>query len=412
MTPKPAHPASSLQRRQVSVLFCDMVDSTTLADRLDAEDYRDILRYFQGLCESVIEGYDGYVGQFLGDGLVAYFGHPKTSEDAAERSIRAALELIDRIGTVTTGGATLQARLAIATGIVLVGDSLGRRAARQTAITGKVPVVASRLQQLAPPMTLVIADSTKRLAEDVFDFIDFGSHQLKGLPDPIHAWQVARERPVSWRFDAQAPTSSRSLIGREDELSSLTDAWAAAAAGDTRAFVVVGEAGIGKSALAAALRDRVASVGGRWIAMQTSQRHIDSPFHPVVSALRDRLGRDLFLDPISRRDELDARADQFGFGAANSRLIQLLIDFDMKSGPTPALISIAGASPSQIIFNAFQTAAANGGTLLILEDAHWADHSTVDLISRLSAARIPGLMILVLSRESVPWMTAADSIVI
>ena len=110
-------------------------------------------------------------------------------------------------------------------------------------------------------MTLVIADSTKRLAEDVFDFIDFGSHQLKGLPDPIHAWQVARERPVSWRFDAQAPTSSRSLIGREDELSSLTDAWAAAAAGDTRAFVVVGEAGIGKSALAAALRDRLARRG-------------------------------------------------------------------------------------------------------------------------------------------------------
>src|SRR5215471_8222414 len=225
-TPQTSQLAGSAERRQLTVMFCDLAGSTALSARLDPEDMRDIMSAYHHRCTEVIGRSGGFVAKYMGDGVLAYFGYPQAHEDDAERAVRCGLALVDPAFRLPTShGATLQVRIGIATGVVVVGDLIGEGAAQEQGVVGETPNLAARLQTLAEPGQVVIAPSTRRLTGGLFEYRDLGQVVLKGLADPIQTWQVLAASTVQSRFEAQHETSLAPLVGREEELELLLRRW-------------------------------------------------------------------------------------------------------------------------------------------------------------------------------------------
>jgi len=228
--PSSPHPGSGgAERRHLTVLFCDLVDSTELANSRDPEDLGELVSAYQGVCKSAIERYEGFVARYVGDGVLAYFGYPQAHEEDAERAVRAGLGIIDGIRKLNVrlaeGGVELRVRIGIATGSVVVGDIIGERTSEESAVLGRTPNVASRLQGIAQPDTVVIAPETRRLALDYFEYRDLGEQALKGLSAPIHAWQVLGERATEGRFEVRQMSGTTPLVGRTEELALILRRW-------------------------------------------------------------------------------------------------------------------------------------------------------------------------------------------
>jgi class 3 adenylate cyclase len=209
------------ERRQLTVMFCDLVRSTALSARLDPEDLREVIAAYHRAVADVVIGFDGFVAKYMGDGVLVYFGYPRAHEDDAERAVRAGLSVVDAIGRLDVKSAQLQARVGIATGLVVVGDLIGEGSAQEQSVVGETPNLAARLQALAEPDAIVIAAGTRRLIGDLFDYRDLGDVEVKGVAAPVPAWQVLRPSVVASRFEALRGSALTSLVGRDEELDLL-----------------------------------------------------------------------------------------------------------------------------------------------------------------------------------------------
>ena len=217
----PRHPAadqaaSTAERRQLTVMFCDLVGSTELSARLDPEDLREVIAAYHRAAADVVAGFDGFVAKYMGDGVLAYFGYPRAHEDDAERAVRAGLGLMDAVGRLDVKSIELQARVGIATGLVVVGDLIGEGSAQEQSVVGETPNLAARLQALAEPGAVVIAAGTRRLVGDLFEYRDLGAVEMKGIAGPVPAWQVLRPSAVASRFEALRGSALTPLIGRDE----------------------------------------------------------------------------------------------------------------------------------------------------------------------------------------------------
>ena len=383
---QPAADSTGAERRQVTVVFSDLVDSTALARELDPEDLSRLLERYRAACTSVIARYDGHVAQYLGDGILAYFGYPTAQEHAAERAVRAGLEMVAEVGRLARpGGAVLQGRVGIATGLV-VADAHGSEG--EQTVVGDTPNLAARLQSVAEPGTVLASASTHQLTADFFEYVFAGAHEVKGFREPVAVWRVLGASAVESRFIAARAAIAAPIIGRDRELTYLDDAWRRAVAGDGHLVLVSGEAGMGKSRLLEALAERVRDQPHRLLRAQCSPYHANIALYPFIQLLRLRL--DL------RRDARDAenleRVDRMltHIGQASAQARALLAEL-LGLQPPPG-VAIPEMTPTQrknatlAVIEAFLVAPLDGSTVLLLvEDLHWSDPTTQALIERLLA---------------------------
>src|SRR5271168_1819216 len=283
--PTPTSPDVA-ERRQLTVMFCDLVGSTAMSARLDPEDMREVIRAYQGACSGAVARYDGFVAKFMGDGVLAYFGFPRAHEEDAERAVRAGLDITAVVAKLETrANEKLEVRIGIATGIVVVGDLVGQGSAQEQAVIGDTPNLAARLQALAEPGAVVIAESTRRLLGGAFELKPLGSQVLKGFDAPVPAWMALREAENVSRFEASRSQRLTPFVGREHEVALLLDRWRDAAEGEGRVALLSGEAGIGKSRILAALRERIGNERHVLMRYQCSPHHVNDAFYPITSQI-------------------------------------------------------------------------------------------------------------------------------
>jgi predicted ATPase/class 3 adenylate cyclase len=385
------------QRRQLTVMFCDLVGSTTLSARLDPEDMHQVISAYQSCVAGLIGRYDGTVVRYLGDGVLAYFGYPQAHEDDAEQAVRAALAIVEAVAGLETGVATaLAARVGIATGTVVVGDLLiGQRGAREQSAVGDTPNLASRLQVLAEPGTVVICAHTRRLSSEFFDFRDLGRVALKGWAEPVAAWQVLRAAGVESRFEARHRKRLPQPLGREEEIERLLHRWQQAVMGHGRVVVLTGGAGIGKSHIATSIRESLEATPHITLKFYCSAHHTNSTLYPIVTQL-ERAARfergETAAQKLAKLESVLARS------AAKPGDIALLAD--LLSLPASAQDLPSDLSPQQrkqatlaAFLAQLDGLAAQNPVLIVFEDAHWSDPTSLELLTMM-VERVPKLPVL------------------
>ena len=295
------------ERRRITVMFCDLVGSTAIAARLDPEDMREVIRGYHRLCTSVMKTYDGLITRFMGDGILVCFGYPGAHEDDAERAVRAGLEILTKVGEIKTSlGVKLEARIGIATGLVVIGELIGAGSPHAHDMVGETPNLAARLEAMAEPGMIVIAESTRRLLGDVFNLRELVRHNLKGFAEPVEAWAVEGLSASESRFEAIHPGRLTCFVGREREIDLLLERKQLAWQGQGQVIAVSGEAGIGKSRLAVQLSECISGEPHNQLSLQCSPYHSNSAFHPFITAL-ERTAGIMPEDPPERRlDKLEA----------------------------------------------------------------------------------------------------------
>ena len=285
----PIAPQDTAERRQVTVMFSDLVGSTGLSARIDPEDLREVISVDQKCVAETVQRFGGFVGKYMGDGVLVYFGYPQAHEDDAERAVRAGLELVVAVAALRTR-ASLQTRVGIATGLVVVGDLIGSGEAQERGIVGETPNLAARLQGVAEPNMLVIAESTRKLLGNLFDLEDLGAKDLKGIAEPVRAWAAVRASSVESRFDALHGIGLTALVGREEELELLLRRWSRAKTGEGQVALLSGEAGIGKSRLTSALLERLSGEPHTRLRYFCSPQHTDSALYPIIGQMERAAG--------------------------------------------------------------------------------------------------------------------------
>ena len=270
-------------------MFSDLVGSTALSARMDPEDLREVISAYQKCVAETVGRFGGFVAKYMGDGVLIYFGYPQAHEDDAERAVRAGLELVAAVGDLKTHAA-LQTRVGIATGLVVVGDLIGSGASQEQAIVGETPNLAARLQGVAEPNSVVIAESTRKLLGNLFELEDLGAQDLKGISGAVRAWAALRPASVESRFEALHASGVTELVGREEELELLLRRWSKAKTGEGQVVLLSGEPGIGKSRLTAALLERLATEPHTRLRYFCSPQHTDSAFYPIISQMERAAG--------------------------------------------------------------------------------------------------------------------------
>jgi predicted ATPase/class 3 adenylate cyclase len=388
-------------------MFCDMADSTALGTRLDPEDLRDVVATYHRCVTEHVTRFGGFLARYMGDGVLVYFGYPAASEDDTERAVRAGLavvEAVSQLATVAGPPSTLQARVGIATGLVIVGHRIGFGTSLEQAVVGDAPNLAARLQTLAEPGTVIIADSTQRLTGGLFDYRDHGAREMKGYANPVRAWTVLRESSTDSRFEAlrsggqvlrsggQVP-----LFGREEQLALLLHRWDQARQGSGHVVLLSGQEGIGKSRLAAALEDRLQSEPHTRRRYQCSPNRQDSSLHPIIAQTARAAGFERDDDAAAKLRKLaavlppGASADDFALLA------------DLLSLPAPADSRVVELTPQlrkertfEAILRQLESMARDQPVLAIFEDLHWADATSLELLTRIidQIARLKVLLVI------------------
>jgi class 3 adenylate cyclase len=278
------------ERRQLNVMFCDLVGSTALSARLDPEDLRGVIAAYHRCCTELVERNGGFVAKYMGDGVLAYFGYPQAHEHDAERAVRAGLRLVAAVPKLETSARSpLQLRVGIATGLVVVGDLLGAGAAQEQAVVGETPNLAARLQALAEPGAVVIASTTRQLIGGLFEYRDLGRVALKGFAENVPAWQVLGAGSAESRFEALRATTTP-LIGRDEEINLLMRRWEQAKRGEGCVVLISGEPGIGKSRIAQTIAERLSGEPHTRLRYFCSPHHQDSAFYPSIAQLERAAG--------------------------------------------------------------------------------------------------------------------------
>ena len=403
--------AVEAERRQLTIMFVDLVGSTALSNRIDPEEMREVIRVYQNAVAGEIARFEGHVAKFMGDGVLAYFGWPRAHEDEAERAARSALAIVDSIARLLTPAqATLAVRVGIATGLVVVGDLVGNGAAQEEAVVGETPNLAARLQALAEPGRVVIAEATRRLLVDLFDLTDLGCHELKGLATPVPAWQVNRVSRAEGRFEALHGLHLSPLIGREQELALLLDRWRQAEAGEGQVVLLSGEAGIGKSRIALALRQRLR--GGKLMSLRYygSPYHTNSVLFPVIDQLERAAG---FARDEAPADKLAKLEVLLGMAVSDlESAVPLIADLlTVPTGESYPPLDLAPdqkkAKISQALLAQLEGLASKQPVLMIAEDVHWFDPTSLELFDLIvgRTEHLPVLLVVTFRPEFAPRWT-------
>jgi class 3 adenylate cyclase/tetratricopeptide (TPR) repeat protein len=382
------------ERRQVTVMFCDMVGSSRLATRHDPEDVREVMRAYRDICSAVIARFEGFVVRYFGDGVLACFGWPTAHEDDAERAVQAGQMIVQEMRrSQPLPGITPSVRVGIATGLTVVGDLIGEGASQETSLVGETPNLAAQLQNFAPPDTVIIAAGTRRLLGNLFNLIEIGPLLLKESAGPVTAWQVVGEAVIHSRFAAVRSASPSDLIGRATEMALLLDRWQQARHGDGQVVLLSGQAGIGKSSLVEALRERVEDHPHKLERLQCSSYHRNSTLYPVIALIQQAAGINAEDKPAERLDKLAAM-----LGASGATLLPMYADLlslptkdlapPLEADPQARKLAVLGALTERLRWNA-----RSRPVLLLIEDAHWIDPTTRELIDRI-LPMIAGLPIL------------------
>ena len=378
----------------MTAMFCDLVGSTPIVESLDAEDFREVLNAYQRACVQAIERFDGFTARFVGDGVVAFFGYPRAHEDDAQRAVHAGLGILDELIPLNARfgeqlGISLQVRIGLHTGVVIVGETGDPKSHSELGIVGEMPHIAARLESIAPPGSVVISDATHDLVEGYFETEPLGPKELKGISRPIGVHRVLRPTGAVGRLEVADARRLTPLVGRERELRSLTEAWQEVEGGHGVMAHVTGEAGIGKSRLVRALAARLGQRVGSEQVWQCSAHHGSTSLYPVIRFLERQLGLDTTETPEQQSRVLERAAADAGLEPAEA--LPVLADLlslrvgradtgghltprDVRTARLRALESLLVANPSR------------HPLLLVVEDLHWADPTTVELLGRVSAS--------------------------
>jgi class 3 adenylate cyclase/predicted ATPase len=401
-------PQDTAERRQVTVMFSDLVGSTALSARIDPEDLREVISAYQKCVAETVQRFGGFVAKYMGDGVLVYFGYPQAHEDDAERAVRAGLEVVAAVGALKTH-APLQTRVGIATGMVVVGDLIGSGASQEQAIVGETPNLAARLQGVAEPNSVVVAESTRKLVGNLFELADLGAQNLKGIEGRVHAWAALRPASVESRFDALHVSGLTELVGREEELELLLRRWSKAKTGEGQVVLLSGEPGIGKSRLTAALLERIAPEPHTRLRYFCSPQRTDSALFPIINQMERAAG-------FAHNDKVQIKLDKLDALMAQSHTPRqdIALFAEMLSLPNDGRYPTLELTPQQrrqktldALRGPVETFAREKPVLMILEDAHWADPTSLEVFSgavdRTSARRV--LLVITFRPEfEPPWI--------
>jgi class 3 adenylate cyclase/tetratricopeptide (TPR) repeat protein len=382
----PARSAVQAERRQLTVMFCDLAGSTALAEKLDPEDLHHVLAAYQQASANAIRPYEGYVAKYLGDGLVVFFGYPQAHEDDAERAVRAARDILEAIGRLNaehlaSQGVKLAVRIGIHTGLVIAGE-MGDENRKSLDIVGETPNIAARLQEVAAPHSVVVSAATHKLIATRFEFHALGPHRLKGLSRPVDVFQVLRPSDGRMSHIAFNP-----LVGREQELSLLHACWIRAAAGIPSVAIVTGDAGIGKSRLVEALCNTVREDPELVILeVRCSPYHISSPFHPIITLLQELVGFEHEDTPALKLIRIEAFLETRAFSTAEVvPVLAALLSVSLEGRYPPSRLSPEAMRHRtlDLLLKLLMWRATRQSLLFVVENVHWADPSTVQLLELL-----------------------------
>ena len=408
-------PQNNPERRQLTLMVCDLVGSTALTAQRDPEDMADLIRAFQGAVSIAVTRFEGHVAKWMGDAAMVYFGYPRAHEDDAERATRAAVALIEAVAELRREhDTTLQVRIGIATGLVVVGELIGEGEARLRGLVGDTPDFAMRLQARAEPDTIVVSEATRRLLGNTFEMEELGSQALRGIDAPAAAWLILGERENVSRFEASRSETLTPFVGRDTEIALLVERWHRATKAKGQVAVLSGEAGIGKSRVLATLRERIGEQNYLPLRYQCSPHHVNDAFHPVMGQIWFAAGFVSGEAAGSRLDKLEKMIESTGLSSADIApyLASLL---SLPTGERyPALdLTPSELAPSELkerMMAALLAMTAGAAKLMpllmIVEDAHWIDPTSLDLTTRMIERMrdLPILMVITSRPEfTPPW---------
>ena len=396
------------ERRQVTVLFCDLVGSTALSNTRDPEEYRSILTRYHEICIQSIQRYDGYVAQIQGDGVVAYFGYPLAHEGEAERAVRAAVHVIERLAALEGGLADLlRVRIGIASGLVVVSHVL----APDKSAVGETPNLAARLQTLAQPGEVMLSERTRALSGGAFDYADCGVHTLKGIAEPTRVWRVIGASAATSRFEAATRGQITPMVGREQEIGLLVDRWELSRAGEGQVILLEGAPGIGKSRMLRAFRERLGTCLEIALSYQCSPYYTNSAFYPIVDHLERTLGFVRGDTTQSKLDKLERRLiGELKRSHSDCSLIAraLSIPCEQRYGVLEMSPQRQKDETVRVLIDVVAAIAHTRATAMLFEDAHWADPTTLEVLNTLidRAEALPLLVLITYRPEFEPAWTA------
>jgi class 3 adenylate cyclase/tetratricopeptide (TPR) repeat protein len=401
LSPNTPSDREGAERRQLTVMFCDLVGSTELANRLDPEEWRRVLAAYHQDVTLAVSTYAGYVAQLLGDGVLVYFGFPRANEDDAIRAVRAAAGVVAAVGRLDAASRRLQTRIGIATGLVVVANVGAGTPAAELSAMGEAPNLAARLQAQAAAEGILISDSTRALIGDAFELETAGPLALKGYPAPVQAWRVMREREVESLFAAIHPGRPSELVGRDSEVALLVDRWRTACEGEGQVVLLSGEAGIGKSRITQIFRERSAKESAQSMLLQCSPYHRNSTLYPVVHAF-EMAAHVKSIDGASEREAaLSGLLARYGASLDDEALGSLV---DLITRPDARRPLAGDVTPQQqkqrmlqALTDVFLSASRSQTILLIVEDAHWIDPTTEEWIGRLVDGLVERSILLVIT---------------
>jgi class 3 adenylate cyclase/pimeloyl-ACP methyl ester carboxylesterase len=403
----PATKTGRAERRHLTVMFADLVGSTALSVRLDPEDMREILAAYHQTVAAAVASFEGYIARFMGDGVLVYFGWPQAHEDAAERAVRAGLAIVEAVERLEKrAGGALCARVGIATGLVVVGDLVVEGATQEEDVVGVTPNLAARLEQLADPGAVVISESTRRLLGSWFTITDLGPQQIRGIEAPVSVFRVLGEATAEGRFEALRRADVGALIGRENELALLLDRWEMAKSGEGQVVLLSGEAGIGKSRIVLALRERLPNEPRFRIGYYCSPHHVNSALWPVVAQLQraaEQLREDTPSLKLEKLEWLLGKAGEFGEDAALLLAETMGLPLDGSHAAPRGTPQEKKARLFGILLAQMEGLSHQRPILIVLEDAHWLDPTSAELFERIvDRIRVLPVLLVVTLRPDVP----------
>ncbi len=409
--PAAQRPLDSAERRRISVMFSDLVGSTALSTRMDPEDLREVISAYQKCVAETVRRFGGFVANYMGDGVLVYFGYPQAHEDDAAQAVRAGLELTAAVAGLQTG-ALLQTRVGIATGLVVVGQLIGSGDAQERGVVGETPNLAARLQAIAQPNTVVMDEGTRRLIGNLFELKSLGARSLKGIAGRVRAWSALGTSSVQSRFEALHASSLTALVGRDEEAKLLMRCWSKAKAGEGQVVLLSGEAGIGKSRLTIALMERLARESHTPLSYFCSPQHTDSALYPIIGQIQRAAGLARDDTPQAKLNKLDVMLAQTSTSKEDAPLFAEMLSL-ANDGRYPAL----ELTPQQrrqrtmeALVSQIEALTLENPVLMIFEDAHWTDPTSLEVLGRMvdRIANLRALLIVTCRPEfEPPWIGQA-----